>query len=237
MIWFGNLNRILPQAGADGVGPAPEHERMRRALEWVAERAPALSGAPLLDALAHTGWVDRDTALRLLPHFRHFDPDRHFSEYLRRLSFRGQIAATEFRAGLAAVVEELFGEARLDESGPEPAIRFRAGEREGMVLAHPEVGFTIAGNTRRAVEMAVEEMPDLLVVVAKNFERGAADQLHTLLHRTEVPGTLVTLNLLIGIRAITLKYQPSRDRVLDLLAAGRPLRSQDVALLGERAAA
>lgn len=236
MIWFGNLNRILPSSGVDAYGPTPEHERMRHALEWVAERAPYLTGAALLDGLADSGWVDRETAARLLPAFRDFDPDRHFAEHLRRLSFRGRTAASEFRSGVRCIVEELTGSAMLQEVGPETAIRFRQGDREGIVLAHPEVAFTIAGDTRRAIESAVEEMPDAVVVVARNFERGAAEQLASVLHRTEVPGTLVTLNLLLGMRAITLRYQPGPNRVVDLLGAGRPLRSADIAVLGERVA-
>ena len=234
MIWFGNLNRILPETGPDGYGPAPERERMRSALEWVAERAPQLTGPALLDALTESGWVDHDTAARLLPEFRHFDPDHHFSEYLRRLSFRGRTAAEQFRAGILTLVRELTGDADLTDIGPEPAIRFRVGDREGLVLAHPEVAFSISGQTREAVLAAVEEMPDALVVVARNFERSAFDQLASLLHRTEVPGTLITLNLLLGIRAMGLRYQPPTDRVVDLLGAGRPLRSADIALLGNR---
>jgi hypothetical protein len=49
-----------------------------------------------------------------------------------------------------------------------------------------------------------------------------------------VPGTLVTVNLLLGIRATTLRYQPGAERVIELLGSGRPLRSRDVAVLGER---
>src|SRR5690606_19837517 len=99
MIWFGNLNRILPEPDPAAFGPLPERTRMLRALEWVAERAPQLSGSALLDALAGTGWIDRSAAERLLPEFRHFDPDRHFSDTLRRLSFRGRSAAEDFRRG------------------------------------------------------------------------------------------------------------------------------------------
>ena len=53
------------------------------------------------------------------------------------------------------------------------------------------------------------------------------------------PGLLasVTVNLLLGIRATALKYQPPRERVVDLLSVGRPIRTQDVAILGERMAA
>jgi hypothetical protein len=46
MIWFGNLNRILPTEDPVSFGPLSERERMRRALEWVAERAPHLSAIP-----------------------------------------------------------------------------------------------------------------------------------------------------------------------------------------------
>ncbi len=237
MIWFGNLNRILPEPDPAAFGPLPEGTRMLRALEWVAERAPHLTGSVLLDALSATGWIDRESAARLLPHFRHFDPDRHFSENLRRLSFRGRSAAEDFRRGVRCVVEEVTGNGVMGDVGPEPGIRFRGGEREGIVLAHPEVGFTIAGKTREAVEAAVEEMPDALVVVARNFERSTADQLSGILQRTDVPGTLVTVNLLLGIRATALRYQPSPTRVIDLLGCGRPLRSADVARLGERQAA
>jgi hypothetical protein len=44
----------------------------------------------------------------------------------------------------------------------------------------------------------------------------------------------VTVNLLLGIRAITLRYQPSVDRLIGVLGAGRPLRSADIARLGDR---
>ena len=46
--------------------------------------------------------------------------------------------------------------------------------------------------------------------------------------------TLVTVNLLLGIRATTLRYQPGAERVIALLGSGRPLRSRDVAVLGDR---
>lgn len=233
MIWFGNLNRILATSDPDAFGPLPEHRRMLQALQSVAERAPHLSGRPLVDALAATGWVDERTAERLLPTFIHFDPDRHFSEYLRSLSFRGRSAALDFREAVRSVCQELTGTALLDESGPEPAILFRTGELEGLVLAHPEVSFTINGNTRDAILAAVEEMPDTLVIVARNFERGAAAQLSGLLAGSGVPGTLVTVNLLLGIRAMKLRYRPTEERVVRLLSAGRPLRSCDIASLGD----
>lgn len=234
MIWFGNLNRILPHREPEAYGPLSERKRMLRALETVAEQAPQLSGAALLQAISDTGWIDFDSARRLLPEFRAFDPDRHFADYLRSISFRGRSAATQFREAVRFVVEELTGEAGVASLGPEPAIRFRNGEREGVVLAHPEVGFTIAGATRDAIVAAVEEMPDVLVVVARNFDPQTASQLNSILDRTEVPGTLVTLNLLLGIRAHRLRYQPSADRVIQLLGVGRPLRSADIAQLGDR---
>lgn len=234
MIWFGNLNRILTERDPAAFGPLPERTRMLRALEAVAARAPQLTGPQLLDALAGTGWVDRSVAERLLPEFRHFDADRHFSEHLRRLSFRGRSAAGDFRQGVRCVMEEVTGSGVLAEVGPEPAIRFLRGEREGVVLAHPEVAFTIGGKTREAIDAAIEEMPDALVVVARNFERSTADQLAAILDRTGIPGTLVTVNLLLGIRATALRYQPSPERVIDLLGCGRPLRSADVARLGDR---
>lgn len=234
MIWFGNLNRILATTDPEAFGPLPEHRRMLQALQAVAERAPQLSGQPLIDALAATGWVDQRTAQRLLPTFIHFDPDRHFSEYLRSLSFRGRSAAHEFREGVRCIVEELTGDGTVAEVGPETAVRFRTGDLEGVVLAHPEVSFTIGGTTRDALAAAVEEMPDVLVVVARNFDRGTADQLSGILARTGVPGTLVTVNLLLGLRAMKLRYRPAEDRVVQLLGAGRPLRSCDIARLGER---
>jgi hypothetical protein len=234
MIWFGNLNRILPSDDPVSFGPLSERERMRRALEWVAVRAPQLQGAALLEALASSGWIDLASATRLLPEFSYFDADRHFSENLRRLSFKGHSAADEFRRGIGCIVTELVGDATEGEVGPEAAIRFRRGDREGIVLAHPEVSFTVAGKTREAVEAAVEEMPDSIVIVARNFDRATADQLSTLLWRTEVPGTLITLNLLLGLRATALRYQPSVERVVDLLGIGRPVRSVDLAILGNR---
>ena len=234
MIWFGNLNRILATSDPDAFGPVPEQRRMLQALQTVAERAPQLSGRALVDALAATGWVDESTAVRLLPTFVHFDPDRHFSEYLRSLSFRGRSAAPDFREGIRCIFSELAGEALLEDEAKEPGIRFRSGEFEGLVLANPEVSFTINGATRDRILAAVDEMPDAIVVVARNFERGAAAQLSGLLTGTDIPGTLVTLNLLLGIRAMKLRYDPSASRLHELLSAGRPLRSTDIARLGDR---
>lgn len=210
---------------------------MRHALELVATHAPQLAGRELVDALARTGWVDEKTAARLLPRFGHFDPDRHFNDHLRRLSFRGRDSADAFRAGVRRVVEDLTGNAAVREVGPETAIHFTRGEHQGIVLAYPEVHFSIGGPTREAVEQAVQEMPDSLVVIARNFGRDTAAHLSGLLAGTEVPGTLVTVNLLLGIRAMSLRYQPDTERVLGLLSTGRPLRSTDVARLGDRVTA
>lgn len=234
MIWFGNLSHVLTTPAPDAFGPRPEHERMRHALERVAEQAPQLAGGALLDALAATGWVDRSTAQRLLPEFGHFDPDRHFSDYLRRLSFRGRLAGGDFREGVRQVVEDLVGDGSVEEVGPEPGVRFRSGDYEGIVLAYPEVSFTIGGPTRQAIDAAIEEMPDAVVVVARNFDPHAADQLSGALAGSGVPGTLVTVNLLLGMRAISLRYQPSLDRLVRVLGTGRPLRSADIACLGDR---
>jgi len=237
MIWFGDVARLapyLPQA----LLQAPEHTRMQRALESVAARAPHLTGRSHVEALAATGWVDEATAARLLPTFlRHFDPDRYFAERLRRLSFRGAAVADDFRGGVARAVADVIGDARIGEAGAEPAIRFRCGEREGCVLAYPEVGFTLGGAVRDAIAAAAEEMPDALVLVARNFQNQTAEQLAALLEESEVPGTLVTVNLLLGLRAVALRYQPAPERVVELLGVGRPLRSQDIARLGDPVAA
>ncbi len=236
MIWFGKIERLVTQPPAEGLGFACEAKRMQTALERVAETTPGLWGPPLLDALAATGWVDRPTAERLLPLFRHFDADRHFSEHLRRLSFRGASAADEFRAGVRHVIDEITGSATIDQVGPERCVRFAPVPFEGVVLAHPQVSFSIAGRTRDAIVAAIEEMPDAIVVVARNFDSAATEQLHSLLHRTGVPGTLVTVNLLLGIRATSIRYQPDLGRVIDLLSRGGALRSADIARLADRAA-
>ncbi len=236
MIWFGKLNRIVVRPPVGELGFDGETARMQAALERVAETTPGLWGPALVDALAATGWVDRSTAERLLPQFPHFDSDRHFAEYLRRLSFRGKSAADEFRTGVRCIVEEITGSGILARVGPEPCVRFSADTFEGVVLAQPEVAFTIAGRTRDAIIAAVEEMPDAVVVIARNFDHGTAQQLGAILHRTGVPGTLITINLLLGIRATALRYQPRIDRIVNLLSIGRTLRSADVARLGDRAA-
>ena len=207
---------------------------MERALRAVAAHAPHLSGDALLDAIAETGLIDRATAARLLPAFRGFDPDRCFAEELRRLSFRGVGVGEDFRTRVRRAVEDLVGEAELGQVGDEPAIRFRHNGAEGIMLAYPEVAWTIGGSVRPAIAAAIEEMPDALVIVARNFAEGTGPQFASLLDRTGVPGTLVSVNLLLGMRAVTLRYQPPAARVVDLLGAGRPLRSADVATLGNR---
>ena len=234
MIWFGNLGEALRVPVPTALLLGDENARMENALRAVAARAPHLEGGSLVDALADTGWVDRATAARLLPAFRHFDADRWFSESLRSLSLKGPLAAEEFRERIGRVMVDLTGNAAVDCVGPEGAVRFRAGDREGIVLAYPQVQWSLGGSAAKAVEAAVEEMPDALVIVARNFQDGTRDQLRSLLDRTEVPGTLVTVNLLLGIRAHALRYQPPAERVVQLLALGRPLKTQDVARLGDR---
>ena len=233
MIWFATLPE-RPAALPYTPGPDSETIRMEQALRAVAAREPALGGRALLDALADTGLVDRTTAARLLPAFRTFDADRCFAEELRRLSFRGTGFADEFRFRILRAVEDLTGEAQLGEVGPEPALRFRHDGKEGVLLAYPEVAWSIGAHTRAAIGAAIEEMPDALVVVARNFAESTAAQFASLLDRTGVPGTLLSVNLLLGMRATALRYQPGAERVLQLLGVGRPLRSADIATLGNR---
>jgi hypothetical protein len=237
MIWFGNLSHALRIPVPALAAGADEGQRMEAALRAVAAYAPQLEGPALLDALESTGYVDRRTAARLLPCYRHFDADRYFADSLRSLSLKGPLVADEFRGRIGRVVEDLTGDARIGEVGPKGAVRFTRGGREGIVLAYPTVQFSLGGPSLKAVEAAVEEMPDALVIVARNFQDGCHGQLAGVLSRTGVPGTLVTVNLLLGIRATALKYQPSPERVVDLLSLGRPIRTQDVATLGERALA
>jgi hypothetical protein len=234
MIWFGNIERFIAAPLPQGLRISSETARMQLALERVAESAPGLGGQALVDALVTTALVDRSTVERLLPTFRHFDPDRHFSDYLRRLSFRGRTAADQFRTGIRCVVEEITGSGMIDQVGPEPCVRFTAGSYEGIILAQPEVSFTIGGRTRDAVAAAVEEMPDVMLVVARNFERSTSEHLASLVERTGVRGTLVTVNLLLGIRASAIRYQPRLDRIVEVLAKGGTLRSVDIACLGDR---
>ena len=233
MIWFGNLAHALRIPVPALVG-GDDGQRMEAALRHVAAHAPHLQGDALVEALAATGMVDRGTARRLLPCYRHFDADRWFADSLRSLSLKGPLVADEFRGRIGRVVEDLTGNARIEEVGPEGAVRFTLRDREGIVLAYPAVQFTIGGPAAKAVEAAVDQMPDTLVIVARNFQDNTGAQLSSMLSRTEVPGTLVTVNLLLGIRATTLRYQPGADRVIELLGQGRPLRSKGVAVLGNR---
>jgi hypothetical protein len=233
MIWFGNLS-ALPQGSSHVLAVGDDHARMDLALRWVAARAPHLYGATLLDALEETGLVDRATAARLLPTFRTFDADKVFADSLRALSLKGPSASEEFRSRVGRVVEDVAGGARLESVGPESGIRFGRGEKQGVLLAYPQVQFTLGGAASQAVTAAVEEMPDALVIVARNFADGTAAQLRAVLERTGIPGTLVTVNLLLGMRAIALKYQPTEARVFGLLGSGGALRSRDIAVLGDR---
>jgi hypothetical protein len=231
MIWFGNLTLARPLPGSRALPAESEWRRMERALEVVACRSPHLSGRPLVEALALTGWVDTATAARLLPEFRHFDLDRHFAEHLRRLSFRGNVVAEEFRAGIARVVEDVTGSADPGSLGEEPVIRFRSATAEGAVLAYPEVSFSLGTRARDAVAAVIEEMPDALVLVARNFTDAAAPQLADLLRDTGIAGTLITVNHLLGLRAMALRYQPDPERIAELLRLGRAVRSRDIARL------
>jgi hypothetical protein len=233
MIWFGNLTAHT-QGSTHVLAVGDDSARMEHALRWVAARAPHLSGPALVDALAETGLVDRPTALRLLPAFRGFDPDRVFADSLRALSLRGPTAAEEFRSRIGRVVDDVAGGARVEAIGPETGIRFGRGDRQGVLLAYPQVQFTLGGAATQAVSAAMSEMPDALVIVARNFADGTAAQLRAYLERSEVRGTLVTVNLLLGMRAIALKYQPTEERVFELLGAGGALRSRDIAVLGDR---
>ncbi len=237
MIWFGNLERILLGTEPGQDFQYSESRRMQLALERVAEVRPDLGGADLLDALAATGWVDRPAAERLLPHFRHFDPDLHFSDHIRQLSFRGNAAGEDFRNGIHQVVREITGNAARADLAGTGAVAFTEGDRQGLVLPFPEVGLTISGRTRTAVAAAAEQVPDALVLVARTFHPAATDQLRDALRRTDVPGTLVSVNLLLGIRGFAIRYQPPAHRIVDLLAHGGALRSAQVATLGERRAA
>jgi hypothetical protein len=235
MIWFGSLAGLPPVANRKDRDRVPsEHARMRRALESVASWAPQLAGGDLVQAAAATGWVDEDTARRLLPRFATFDADRYFADHLRRLSFRGASVAAEFRAGVSRVMEDLTGDAAIGAVGPGHGIRFRHQEREGILFAHPQVSFSIGGEMRDAVAAAAEEMPDVLVVVARNFQSSAQQQLSGLLATTKVPGTMLTLNVLLGLRAITLRYRPGAGRVIEMLGRGGTLRGADIAELGSR---
>lgn len=234
MIWFGNLSHALRIPLPALAGGGDDAQRMETALRTVAAYAPQLEGEELLDALAATGFVERATAARLLPCYRHFDADRWFAEQLRSLSLKGPVVADEFRTRIGRVVEDLTGNARIDQVGPDGGVRFTLGDREGVVLSYPTVQFSLGGTALQTVEAAAGEMPDALVIVARNFQDAAGAQLSSILARYGIRGTLVTVNLLLGIRATALKYQPSPERVVDLLSLGRPIRTQDVATLGDR---
>ncbi len=207
---------------------------MSRALEWVAERDPTLAGAALTSALAATGYVDAGTARRLLPWFSGFDPNRHFSYRLRQLSCGGEPAGDEFRRRIAVVLRDLAGAAKPGRLASEPALRFSHGEREGVLLAYPRVSLSLSGSLLQAVRAASKEMPDTLVIVARNFRPGVAGELGGLLSGTEVPGTLVSVNRLLGMRAVARRYRPAPEKIVQLLSAGREVNSADLGRLGDR---
>jgi hypothetical protein len=233
MIWFRNPPAALsPLPGAQ----LSVYGRMRQALESVASTRPHLSGHALVDALTETGWVDRTTAGRLLPEFAHFDLERHFAAHVRSLSFRGTGMLGEFRAAVERMVQDLVGAGARMPVGPDEGIVFEREEQQGIVLAYPEVGFSIGGRVRDTIMSAAEEMPDMVVLVARNFDPHAPQQLASLLSGTDVPGTLLTVNLLLGLRAMSLKYQPPVACVLELLGRGGLLRSPAIAVLGDRSA-
>jgi hypothetical protein len=231
MIWFGKLALVGPLPESRAVPAGSEWRRMERALEVVACTHPHLSGRALVDALAATGWVDTPTAARLLPEFRHFDADGRFAEHLRSLSFRGHLYADEFRAGIARALEDITGSATPGTLGREPVIRFRAAEAEGAVLAYPEVSFSLGGRAGTAVAEAIDEMPDALVLIARNFAPSTATALAGMLRDTGIAGTLITVNHLLGLRATALRYQPPAERIVELLRVGRAVRSRDIARL------
>lgn len=233
MIWFRDPSAAAPLP----LGPSlTARGRMRLALERVASSAPHLRGAELVVALIGTGLVDAVTVRHLLPEFSGFDAERYFAQHLRSLSFRGASAVDEFRAAMERVVTDVVGSGARMPAGGEEAIVFEHGERQGLLLAFPEVGFSVGGRPREAIAAAAEEMPDVIVVVARNFDAHAPAQLASLLSGTEVSGTLVTVNLMLGIRAMVHRFQPATDRVIDLVARGGVLRSRDIAILGERLA-
>ena len=190
MIWFGNLNRILPQPDPAAFGPLPERARMLRALKWVAERAPHLTGSSLLDALAGTGWVDRG--------HRASDSCRSSATSTPTATSPIPSAGSPFaadpppRSSAAAsgcVMEEVTGDGDDGRGGtgagdPLP----HRGSARGSSSPTPRCPSPSRAGRATAVEAAVEEMPDVLVVVARNFERSTAAQLAAVLERTEVPG-------------------------------------------------
>lgn len=235
MIWFGpRAGSFAPPTSSRAVpdrAPLAASARMYRALTDVATHSPQLTGRGLVVALAETGWVDILEAERMLPCFPKWDADRCFAEGLRRLSFRGIAVADEFRGRVARAVQDILGDVELrDDDG---VLRFSVGSHEGVVLAHAEVDWTPGGESRTALARLAAEMPDSVAVVARSFRSSAAAEVSGLLGR-EVPGTLISVNQLLGMRAAALKLQPPRERFLELLAVGRTLRSADLAPLGER---
>ena len=233
MIWFGHLT--LQSAERPPVDRArPELARMEMALRWVAARAPELRGETLAAALVSAGWVDLEEARRLLPLFSRFDADRHFADELRRLSFRGMSVLDEFHGRIGRVLVDLAGRFALDEVAGERCLRFRDGEREGLVFAYPRVGLSLGPGLTAALRDAAETMPDSVVIVARSFRPDFEAQVRGLMHGTDVPCTLITVNRLLGVRAVALAYRPPRADVLGLFEQGGLVGSAAVAHLADR---
>lgn len=231
MIWFGeNFVPVFTPRDREG-----EFSRMQRGIRWVAERTPGATGEELVSALSESGWVSTETARRLLPYFRDFDADRYFAERLRRLSFRGELAVDEFRRRIGQVMVDLTEEGeRVVLSGGAEAVRFRAGERDGLVFAFPEVSYAVDPELRAAVPDVLEHFPHTVVLVARNFRPGAEAAFRSLFRGQEIAPTTVTVNRLLGLRAVALRYRTPADRVMDLLCSGSGVSTRAVARLGDR---
>jgi len=233
MIWFGHLT-LQPAHGSPIDRAQPELARMKMALRWVAARAPELRGEHLAAALVSTGWVDLEEARRLIPLFSHFDADAHFAEELRRLSFRGMSVVDEFHQRIGRILVDLTGRFAMDDVAGERCLRFRDEGREGLVFAYPLVGLSLGGGLTAALRTSAGEMPDSVVIVARTFRPDFEAQVRGLMHGSDVPCTLVTVNRLLGVRAVTLAYRPPRADVFRLLGQGGLIGSAAVAHLADR---
>jgi len=164
-----------------------------------------------------------------------FDPDRHFAESLRRLSFRGELAVDEFRRRIGQVMVDLTedGEKVVLPGGAE-AVRFRAGDRDGLVFAFPEVSYAVDAELRAAVPDVMEHFPHAVVLVARNFRAGAEASFRSLFRGQEIAPTLVTVNRLLGLRAVALRYGTPAELVMDMFCCGGSVSTRAVARLGDR---